>query len=265
MSLAVLDSRPIRWRWWALRRCSGPRIGRDAEHQQRYADQHDQAERDRGLQQDHRDDDERDDRAGEAGGDVHHLADVGEVVGADRDDLAGRDLARQGAAEAGRLAGDELDDAVRRDQPVGDREPVPHDAGGRLHQADRRTARRPTRAAARGPWRRRRRRSRGRSRPASRPGRSSRRCRRTCPPARVGHCPRAIHHRKPPGVRGLRRTGVVEGELAHPPTLRTKTLRQRIVFAVTAVTRPGDGVEVAAGGLGEVDRVLRARGCSSAA
>ena len=27
MSLAVLDRRPIRWRWWALRRCSGPRIG----------------------------------------------------------------------------------------------------------------------------------------------------------------------------------------------------------------------------------------------
>ncbi len=75
---------------------------------------------------------------------VHHLADVGEVVGADRDDLAGRDLARQGAAEADGLAGDQLDDAVGRDQPVGDREPVPHDAGWPPGPGRSRTARRPT-------------------------------------------------------------------------------------------------------------------------
>ena len=120
---------------------------RDAEHQQRDADQHDQAERDRGLQQDHRDQDERDDRAGEPGGDVHQLADVGQVVGADRDHLAGRDLAGQGAAEAHGLAGDQLDGAVRRDQPVGDREPVPHDAGWPPGPGRSRTAPSPTSAA----------------------------------------------------------------------------------------------------------------------
>ena len=217
MSLAVLERRPIRWRWWAAAALQRAEDRGDAEHQQRDADEHDEAERDRGLQQDHRDEDEGHDRAGEAGGDVHDLADVGEVVGADGDHLAGRDLARQGAAEAGRLAGDELDDAVRRDQPVRHREPVAHDAGGRLDQADPEEHGRPLDAAARGPWRRRRRRSRDRSPPASRPGRSSRRCRRTCRRrgSATAGAPSTTGSR--PGEPVLRRTGVVEGELAHPP------------------------------------------------
>ena len=86
-----------------------------------------------------------------------------EVGGADRDHLAGRDLAGQRAAEADGLAGDQLDGAVRRGQPVGHREPVPHDAADRLHQPDQRAARRRTSAAPRCPGRRRPRRWPGRS------------------------------------------------------------------------------------------------------
>ena len=83
-----------------------------------------------------RDQEERDDRAGEAGGHVHHVADVVEVGGADRDHLAGADLARQRAAEPHRLPGRELDDPVGRGQPVGHREAVAHDPGDRLEQPD---------------------------------------------------------------------------------------------------------------------------------
>ena len=56
--------------------------------------------------------------------------------GADRDHFAGGDLAGQGAAELHGLATDELDGAVGGGEPVGDRVAVPHDAAGRLHQAD---------------------------------------------------------------------------------------------------------------------------------
>ena len=136
MSVPVLERSERIWRSVALRACSGLRIGPITQQQQRHADQHDQAELDRGAEQDRGDEEERDDRAGEAGGHVHHVADVVEVGGADRDHLAGADLARQRAAEAHRLAGRELHDPVGRGQPVGDREAVPHDPGDRLEQAD---------------------------------------------------------------------------------------------------------------------------------
>ena len=91
------------------------------------------------LQQQRRDDEERHHRAGGAGGDVHRVADVGQVVVADRDDLAGGHPLGQRRAEADGLPGDELDDAVGRGQPVGDREPVPHDRGDRADHPDART------------------------------------------------------------------------------------------------------------------------------
>jgi hypothetical protein len=114
-----------------------PQQRRDEQHQHGHADQHQQPERHRGGEQDRGDQHERDHRAGEAGRDVHDLPDARQVVGADRDHLAGRHLARQRAAEVHGVAGDELDGAVRRGQPVGDREPVPHDAADRLEQPDR--------------------------------------------------------------------------------------------------------------------------------
>ena len=137
MSLAVLESSPIRWRWCALRRSSGRSSGPISSISAGHADEDEQAERDRRAEQDDRDQEERDDRAGEPRGHVHHLAEVGDVVGADRDHLAGRDLARQGAAEVDGLAADQLHGAVGRGQPVRDREPVPHDPGDRLDQPDR--------------------------------------------------------------------------------------------------------------------------------
>ena len=57
------------------------------------------------------------------------------------------------------------------------------------------------------------------------------------PPARVGHCLRAIHQRKAPGVRVSATPGWSRGSLRTRPTVRTEPLRQRIVFAVTGVTR----------------------------
>jgi len=108
----------------------------DEQHQEGHADQHQQTQRDRGGEQDRGHQQERHDGAGEPGGDVHDLAEVGDVVGADRDDLTGRDLPRERAAEMDRLPADQLHGAVGRRQPVGDREPVPHDAGERLDDAD---------------------------------------------------------------------------------------------------------------------------------
>ena len=93
------------------------------------------------LQQDHRDQQERHDRAGEPGAMTSITWPMwDEVGGADRDHLAGGDLARQRAAEVHGLAADELHGAVGRGQPVGDREPVPHDAADRLHQPDARAS-----------------------------------------------------------------------------------------------------------------------------
>ena len=137
MSLAVLDSEPISSRWWVLRTCSGLSSGPTSSVRSGYADQHDQPERDRGLQQDDRHDHERHDRAGEPGTDVHQVAEVLEVRRPDRDDLTRRHLARQGAAQGHRLAADELDGAVGRGQPVGDGVAVPDDAGRRLDEPDR--------------------------------------------------------------------------------------------------------------------------------
>ena len=70
---------------------------------------------------------------------AHHLdrvADVGEVGGADRDDLAGRHAARQGGAQTHRVAGDDLHGAVGRDEPVLHGEAVPEDAGPGLKEAN---------------------------------------------------------------------------------------------------------------------------------
>ena len=162
MSLAVLVRSPIRCRWWALRFCSGLSSGPISSISSGTpisTTRPSVTEVDSRITETSRN--ETIAPANRALTSIT-LADVDEVVGADRDDLAGGDLAGQGAAEVDGLAADELDGAVGRGQPVGHREPVPHDAAGRLDQADQRASRRPTSAARRCPWRRRRGRSRGR-------------------------------------------------------------------------------------------------------
>jgi hypothetical protein len=129
-------SSPTASRWGELTLVQRPQQRPEAEHQHRYADQHDQAEHRRRREQDDGDHREGDDRAGEPGGHLQHVADVREVAGADADHLAGGQVLGQGGAEVGGLAGDHLDRAVGGAQPVRHREPVPHDAGPGLQDAD---------------------------------------------------------------------------------------------------------------------------------
>ena len=101
----------------------------DREAEQRDADEHDDAEEDRGAQQDRRDGEERDDRAGEAGEHVEGAADLLDVAARDGDDLAGGDVPAQLVPEVGGVARDELLGAARRGDPVRDGHPVAQDAG----------------------------------------------------------------------------------------------------------------------------------------
>jgi hypothetical protein len=198
----------------------------DQQHQGRHPEEHHEPEGHRGLQQDHRDQQERHDRAGEPRRGVHHLPEVRDVAGADRHDLAGRHLPRQRPAEVHGVPAHQLHGPVRRGEPVGDREPVPDDAAGRLDQAD---------AEQHGGVRRERvgvlRRDpavdgpadhRGHHRLAAHPHDAEQRAERERAPLALGQ-PHQEPHRGPV-VGGA---GVVEGEPPHPPTLRRRRVGLR--------------------------------------
>ena len=131
--------------------------------QHRHADEHDEAQLDRGRQQDERHDDPRDDRAHEAREDVEGPADAHRVGGHGVDHVAGGDLVGQGGAGGRDVASDELDRAVGRVHPVGDGELVAQRAADRLDEAeadddaDPAPERGVAVALCRGRWRRRRR------------------------------------------------------------------------------------------------------------
>ena len=197
------------------RRCSGRSSGPEQQHHRRHAEQHDEAERHRGAQQQHRDDGVGRQRPGQPGGDVEGPADPQRVVGRGRDDLAGRQPAADGDADRGAVPAEQLHGPERRAQPVVDGDPVPQDAGDGLHDGQAEHDQRPP---ARPPPGRRR---RPRSEPAADRGRHQ----------RLGDHPDdavddADQQRAPllaagPEQEARRRTGrrraagVVEGEGAH--------------------------------------------------
>ena len=129
MSAARLDSSPVISRCCRVRACKRPEQGAHQHEERRDAEQDDQPERHRGVQQDDRDHHEGHQGAHRPGEHVHRVAEVGEVVGPDRDDLAGGDALGEGRAEVGGLAGDQLDDPVGGGEPVRHGVAVPHDAG----------------------------------------------------------------------------------------------------------------------------------------
>ena len=110
------------------------RLDHDAERerQDRHPDEDEQPELRRGREQDHRHDDVGDDPAAEARHDVECAARPERVVRDGGDDLSRRDLAAERVAGARRVVADDLDQPVRRLQPVLHRVAVPHDPRQRL-------------------------------------------------------------------------------------------------------------------------------------
>ena len=104
----------------------------EQEDEHRHPEQDEQPERDRGGEEDHRDDDVRDDRAREPRRDVVRAAGPHRVVRDGGDDLARREPAADRRAGAGGVVRDELREAEGRLEPVEDGVPVPHDAGDGL-------------------------------------------------------------------------------------------------------------------------------------
>ncbi len=92
----------------------------DREGQHRQAHQHDDAERRLVDDQGHADQHDGERGRGEAGDGLHEPADLLDVAGGHGHDLAGGDPAGQRRAQQGGLAGQELLDAGRCGDPVGD-------------------------------------------------------------------------------------------------------------------------------------------------
>ena len=121
----------------------------DPGRQQRHPGHDQQPKGGRGAQQQRGHDHEGDQRPGQPGHDVHGRADPLGVMGADGGDLAGRDPARQRAAEPHRLADQQLLDPVGGGQPVDHGGAVAKDPGDGGDQPGRHDQGRP--ADQRGP------------------------------------------------------------------------------------------------------------------
>ena len=101
-----------------------------------HAEQDDEPEHDGGGEQDDRDDDVRDDRAGEPSGDVEGAARAHGVVRDGGDDLARRVTLLDRRAGARGVVRDDLGHPEGGLQPVGDREAVSHHARGGRRRAE---------------------------------------------------------------------------------------------------------------------------------
>ena len=116
------------------------RLDHDAERerQHRHAEQDEQPELRRGREQDDRDDDVRDDAAGEPRQDVEGAAGPQRVVRHDGDDLARRQLAAHRVARVRHVMADDLGEPEGRLQPVLHRVAMAHHARGGLDDAEHR-------------------------------------------------------------------------------------------------------------------------------
>ena len=108
----------------------------ERERQHRHAEQDEQPELRRGGEQDDRDDDVRDDAAGEPRQDVEGAAGPQRVVRHDRDDLARRQLAAHRVARVRHVMAHDLGEPEGRLQPVLHRVAMPHHARSGLDDAE---------------------------------------------------------------------------------------------------------------------------------
>ena len=117
----------------------------EQEDEHGHADQDDEAENDGRRQQDERNDEVRDDRAGQPRGDVEGAPGAHRVVGHGGDDLAGGELVPDGRACPRRMVRDDLREPERGLQPVGDGAAVPHHACDGLRRTEAEQDERPQR------------------------------------------------------------------------------------------------------------------------